>query len=80
MPALICLRGVQERVLVFLLIAAALGVSVVVVGVVCLDFGGPGIVFAVVAASIVGVFFFGIVGHNAFTEELVHVIAGDGGG
>ena len=77
--ALVCLCGVQERVFVFFLVAAALGVAVVVVRVVGFDLGGPGVVFAVVAAGVVGVLLLGVVWEDAFANELVHVVSGDGG-
>jgi hypothetical protein len=78
-PALVCLCGVQERVFVFFLVATALGVAVVVVRFVGFDFGGPGVVFAVVAAGVVRVLLLGVVGEDAFANELVHVVSGDSG-
>lgn len=44
------------------------------------DLGGPGVVFAVVAACVVGVLFFGVVGQDTFAEELEHVVARNGRG
>lgn len=77
MSALVCLSRVQERVLVLFLVAAAFGMSIVVVGIMCLDLGRPGIVFAVIAAGVIGILLLGVVGKDAFAEKLVHVVSGD---
>lgn len=80
MSALIRLCRVQKCILVFFLITAALCVSIIVIGVVGLYLCRPSIVFAVVPTGVVRVFFLRVVWKDAFAEELVHVVAGDGAG
>jgi hypothetical protein len=82
MPALVRLGTMQQCVLVFVLVAAVVGVSIVVVVVMCgFDLGGPGVVFGGlgVAGQVVRVGGFGGVGQGAFAEELVQVVARDAG-
>jgi hypothetical protein len=74
---------VQQGVLVVVLVAAMVGVAVVVVvgGAVCgLDVGAPGVVLGRLAADVVRVRGGGFVGQDAFAQELGEVVAGYGGG
>lgn len=79
MPALVRLGRVEQRVLVFLLVAAVLGAAVqrvcrVAIAVAGFDFGGPGVVFGGFAGGVVWVWGGGFVGEDAFAQEFEEVV------
>jgi hypothetical protein len=82
MSPLVGFGTVQQRILVFVLVAAVFGASIVVVvgiAVTCFNLGGPSVVLCVFTAHVVRIRGVGFIGEDAFAEEFEKVIPRDCG-